>query len=294
MIDATNRTHHYARTLGSSPERLPQRIEAAYVAAGLTPPARRSAVDVALDAEPAPDDLARDLAAEALQVTDGDAAGWLEDALDRMQRTHAAHTLRLALAKWTPNAVRDARVDLTRGALDELAPAFTRAVDTLTKAAQELPTPDPFDMAAIIATDATRAAREAGQALTLLGRLADVHGTVQAAQVGPNTAALLPVVTLPAVTVEDVDRLSRSPLDSTDPDRTHRTAVRRLIDHATRHGCDRALVDVARGAYGEAVRLELAATPAELDDRLERAETAMNRRVVDSWGYKGKRATVRT
>lgn len=293
MIDATNRTKHYAPGPHRlSPERLPARIEAAYRAAGLTPPARRSAVDEALREEPTADELARALALEALDVDDKSAPKWTRDALTRLQRAAAADTLRTALARYAGTAVKAHTKTMTARALSDLAGTFAQAVDTLTAAAAVLP-PEPFDLAAVVDLDATRAAREAGQALTLMARCADVLPAVSGASVGPAVAGVLAVVDVPEVTPEDVDRMTRRPLDSDDPDAAARAEVRRFFHDVDRRGADAALVDVARGRYGDRVRLSLADSAAEQRARLERAEAAVSRRVVDSWGYKGKRSTVR-
>lgn len=261
---------------GHQIETLPRRIADAYRAGGLTPPVPQSEyVKAELMKAQSVEELTRTLAIEAQDVDAKDAAKWIAAAADQLARARAHAELQTALRRYQPVAVRARSGAMLTQAITDLAPVFDKAVVKLTECAKALP-PEPFDMAAIVETDATKAAREAGEALGVLARFSSLFKTRAGEGFGNVTASLLPVVDLPHVSVQEVDRLSRTPLDPDDPDNEAREGVRALERDSALRGADATLVEVARGAYGESVRLALATSRRELLGR-ERAVTDAKR-----------------
>lgn len=285
-------TNHYAPGPNrATPDKLPERVAAAYRAVGLTPPSRRAPVEVAMAKMPAAETVAIELATEALTVTDKDADKWTKAAAARLAEARDADELRHALHKYRAAAVKAASRDMMTAAVKALTPAFDKAVDTLTEAAKVLPDP-PFDLAAVVATDTTREMREAGEALQVLARLGDIHLARSSSNMGRTLTGMLPVVdVVPEVAPQVLDRLTNRPLDAEDPDAEAREAVRAFANDAGEHGADATLVRVARGAYGDHVRLALAVDGAALHYRHRRLSAAFANTLADSWGRGQKRRT---
>lgn len=254
---------------------LTNRIAEAYRAAGLTPPTRADELRRLLDNEPTPDQLAETLAVESLAVADLEA--WTQDALDRVHRAQAVLTLRQAVARHREAAAKRNAPDLVREAAADLAEPFTRAAKKLTPAAKKLPAPDPFDLAATVDTDTTRERRTALEALALFAAVASIHTRRHVADLNAPARDVLMVIDVPEVPRAQVHRLTRSVLNPDDD----RDGVRRLLRDAESHGPDRAIVEAARGTYGNRVALALPSSPADLDARWDRATHAVGGTLVN-------------
>lgn len=258
-------------------ERIPETIATAYRAAGLTPPNQGAELLTRLAAEATAETLALELASESVEVTDADA--WTEGALARIQRAQAADLLRSAVNRHRHHAMNEKGGILVRQSATDLAKPFASTAKKLTKAAAELPGGDhPLDLEAVVATDTTKARREAGEALTLLGELGSVFGTLRAADLMVRFRDVLYVVDVPAVPMANINRLTRETLNP-DPIRDQ---IRALADDVDRHGVDRALIGVARGEYGGAIAFSLPASVTDLRDRLERGRIAVSALAVDT------------
>lgn len=268
-------TQYYAPTVPTDLNAL-HRHDAAYRLAGLEPPTRGDAITALLAAEPTADALARELA-EGL-VTGGDAERWVEDALARVQRAAAADALKRAVSRHAESTIRLHADRLTADATAAVAPAFARTVKALTRAAAKLPTRGhPLDVQAVVDVDATKEMKAAQQALAELAVFAGLHGMNTAADLPPAVVRLLPVVAVPEVPVEPVNRLTGQPVNTD----AQRDTVRAFIRAADREGADRALIGVARGEYPGVV-LHLAADRAELRANTRRAVDALRRTAVDT------------
>lgn len=259
------------------PHTLISRIDTAYRAAGLNPPSRAIELERLLADEPGANQVAADLAAQALTVADP--AAFVEDAIEQIKRAHAVDALRTGLRQHHERTVKAYTHDLTSTATAELRPAFDKAVTALAKAAKDLPAGhDALDITAVVDADATKAMKAAQAALRTLADLAGIHELPNGMpDLHGRVLKLLPVLTFPTVPVEQVSRLSGAPVDQDDT----RDTVRRLVKDATDHGEDRVLIGVARGEYGDAVRFHFAADRADLFGNAQRALTALRRKAVD-------------
>lgn len=276
----TTNEHHFRLRVTSEHNHV-ENIAHAYRTCGLEPPNRATDLRQLLADEPRPDDLAIQLATEALTVDNLEE--WTEAAIERIRRAQAVETLHRAVIGLGAGAAKRNRATLVRDAVADLSKPFAAAVKQLTTAAHRLPaTNQPLDIEAVVETDTTAERRQAQQALAVMAAVGSVHTMPPAPALAPRTRDALTVVDVPEVPLAQVDRLSRQVLN---PDAT-RDHVRRFLKHAEKHGIDRALIGVARGEYGPDVVLSLAADGAELRARIERATRAASGQVIDSWGYK--------
>jgi hypothetical protein len=218
-----------------------------------------------------------------------------------LDRAATEYARRVFIEATTRNGARSSALDarmaaaLTQSLPDvirRLAPLFDKAAATLTTAARKLPPgPAATDPQAILdagAGSAHHTARKATQTLTTIGAVHDVRphlphdGTIPQAM---RTASLIPLVDFPDVPVEEIHPLSEARLTAdTDLARIH--AVRDLFrDYTTNPHL--ALLEVARGTYGDDITLTLAATPTDLTHRVGRvvaAHTARRLREYDGPG----------
>ncbi|USQ78290.1 hypothetical protein NF556_11560 [Ornithinimicrobium faecis] len=246
-----------------------QRLEAAYRLAKVDPPTRSTEVLAAVNEHPTAASVARDLAAEAIAAPDP--GPWIEDALPRIQRAQAADALRAALREHHAAAARAAHPRMVATATEAVADAFSATVAQLAKAAGKLPDgPDPLDLEAVVALDATREHKSALAALSDLATFAGVHDPYLSGDTAPRVAALLPVVDVPQVPQEIRTGLGEG---TTNPD-AERDNVRAMFRRAERYGADAALIALARGEFGKRLRINLARDGAELVKRTERARIA--------------------
>lgn len=263
---------HYRPTIATHLNTV-DRINNAYRAGGLESPSRASDLEKLLDAEPTADDVAHNLAGEALTVTDP--ANWLEQALTSIARAHAADALRTGLGRHREQTLRARTKEMAAAAVTDLQPAFSKAAQALAKAAASLPAgSDPLDLAAVVQADATRAMKAAQSALTTLAAMASIHELPTATEIHAATLRLLPVIDVPEVPVEQVSRLTGVPVEEAHPEREN---VRRLGREAAKYGEDAALIAVSRGEYGPNVTLALAKDRAELLTRVTRTRDAHRR-----------------
>lgn len=279
---------HYKIGL-TGPTHLPQRITAAYRAAGKDAPADLDAVSTVLAAEPTARSLGVALATEAVTLPADQAQTWTEDAIARMTRALAADEVRKAVSGHRPHALTTTgRVLIDRAALD-LADTFDTAAERLATLAAKLPTgTTALDTDAVMASDATKSYREVGQVLATLAALGALPDPgVGGSPIPATLRDVLRVVDIPEVSVAQVDRITGRALDH---DET-RERVRKFAEDVQKHGADVTLVQVARGTYGEGITLSWATSRTALTERVDRAVAALSAMRVDSWGHKAKTKT---
>ncbi|GAA4402905.1 hypothetical protein GCM10023168_13920 [Fodinibacter luteus] len=265
MINATDRTKCFT----ISPAQLEGRLRGAYAAAGLPVPALFGPTDAALAAEPTAAAVAASVA-DALDVAD--VAAWLEDALARIARAHAADALRLEVQRHRESVLGRNRGRIVAEAVAAVTPAFQTAAAALAKAAAALPHDAPLDAAAVVDLDVTRPWKAAQSALATMGALASVH-TPKAGPTGIELPTLCTVVAVPEIDgAQRVNRLTRAPIGETDPRRADVLALDRC---ASKEGYDVALVRVARGDW-PSLSLSLAGSALELGDRTRAAVAAVS------------------
>lgn len=286
-------TQHYSQpiTVMQAAE-VPRRIRNAYGTAGLTPPPLHTPVQNALEAEPSAEDVAQRLAHEAMTVGPKEAPNWTRDAIARLAHAKAADELRHKLLFYKKQVTQAHAATMIVNAIGDLSAPFKTAVEKLVQCSAALPA-DPFDMSAIVATDVTKEAREAGQALAQLAAIGGIHTRPSSVHITPAVMATLHVIEIADVDAREVDRLTRRPLNPDDPDTKARTAVRDYCEAVIQKGADVALVEVARGTYGEHVRFSLAQRSTEIHERADRMDAAITDKGIDSWGYKSKRRASR-
>lgn len=246
------------------------RLDDAYRLAGVEPPTRGNPALELVHGLPSLDEQRVRVAREALTAADPHA--WLEDALATLARAAAVDGLREALARELAAVTAETLPELRERAATDLAPAFTRTVKALAKAAKALPAGHaPLDLAAVVEADATRQMKAARAALSDLAVYASLveppTGAGDAATVAPR---ILPLFTV--VDVEDVPVMEVGPGATTER-APSRGGVRKFCGDAMRHGLDRALIGVARDEYA-GVRFALASSNEEAWARVERAKVA--------------------
>ncbi len=251
-------------------------IEALYRAAGIPAPARYSQYNAAVAAIPTALKTAHTAARACLDHT-GDTDTWLDTSLDAIAKAHAAELLRSALVQLPTNLGKARLAEWTTEAITDTREWWTEHLDTLTTAAAALPT-DPLNLDAIIEADATREWKQAQTALRALGTVASAHGLITVHDASVALVRMLPVLDLPDVTVEQVNKLHR---ETQNPD-PNRDAVRNLTADAEKHGLDTALIRAARGDY-HGVTLAVADSIHEIDNRHANAAKSNQVQVVETW-----------
>ncbi|OLT25165.1 hypothetical protein BJF82_05170 [Kytococcus sp. CUA-901] len=189
-----------------------------------------------------------------------------------------AEAIRTCLAGHRDAIAQGRAPQLLAGITPHLKRKAASTVTTLGKAAAALPDgPLALDAEAVIAADAATERTTATACLADLGVLTSVRVTpTPPPGVPPVIAAMLRVLDVPAVKVENITRLDRK---TTNPD-PKRQSVRDLADYAEAHGLDLAQVAVARSEFDGLV-LSWAETAGEAAERAERARVAFTERVVD-------------
>ena len=268
---------HYNITRGRTPDQFPRLIADAYKAAGMEPPNRSSELRERLAAEPTAAEVAQRLAVESLTVADLDA--WFPKAVDEIARAHASDELALALTRYREKALKDEGGRMMAEALADLQAPFKTAAKKLEKLAKALPSgPNAFDLEAIVATDTTKQAREAGETLQLLSAFADVVGFVGSASIHPQAREVLLVVDVPEVPINYINRLTRAELEPSED----RENIRALLNSAQNEGADTAIVRVARAEFGDNIRLSLVTSRNEARERDNRAQRATSVQPTDT------------
>lgn len=237
----------YAREMAATPQQQLRNIARAYTLAGVKPPTVAGDALDALAAEPGAAAVAATLAREAYAATD--ATTYLEAALDRIARAHAADALRAAVERvFESVALAGMRETLTQAAAD-LAPAFARTVTSLTKAAAKLDRDKPLDVNNAVRDDTTKELKAAQAALAALGTFASIHNNGPTRNGPPALARAIPVLALPACVVEVVvPSFATKPPALNAAEMEGSETVRRLSRDLARD-LDAALVAVARGEY---------------------------------------------
>lgn len=266
---------HYAPTPGQSAVDLMRRLTAACTLAGVTAPTVAADVSALLDHEPTVRDVETALALEVLDAPDPHA--FTADALERMARAQAAQAVREGLARMEQRTLNTAAPQLVAATIKATNGAVTATIKALVKAAKELPQTDPLDLGQVIATDTTAAMKTATKALADLAVYRNIHGQCRTQQ-GPRLSAVLPLVDLPKVETERLNRLNGRSLSAPSP---AREAVRSFA-RAVEEDYDAALIALARGEY-EGCTLTFATTSDELRERVARADRALIAERVDSW-----------
>lgn len=256
----------------TTPQLTLNRIDTAYQLAGIAPPRRVAQIEDHLTKLPTLADVATRLAHEAIEATDAEA--FIDKAATELARAHAIDELRRAIAYQVP-ALAASNVDrIVTEAVADLAPAFAKTAKRLSTAAKKLTNRrQPFDLATIVADDTTAEMKTATAALRDLAIYAAVHSPQSRSNVPPSLSRLLPVVHIPDCTSEQIDRYGIPIPNQRDEGRA---AIRRLRRAADTDGPDTALVNTARGDYAP-IHLSLAASPADLTERYERANRALTR-----------------
>lgn len=247
-----------------------------YKTVGLTPPTLAVGIRDRINTAPSMNQVAADLADQALTTTDPDA--WYADALDQLRTAQAAEALTKAFnANYTSAVLRHVPA-IQAQAAEDLTPVFNKHAKALTAAAQKLPRNNPLDMAANVEADTAAEYKIARTALTMFGNLASIYRTTPPGTLPPALNTILPVVDLPPAEKEQVARsFGEAVKVLNERDLAGTRAIRKLADDA-REDLDLALINVARGKY-EGVTLSLA-TPAEYGERRRTAATAYGREQV--------------
>lgn len=283
MITTTTEptTHHYApATTRAVQGKQRDQIRDAYRAAGLEPPRLGRHMDIALEALPTAEAVARELADELLTVEPAKADTWTKKAATRLADAKANDELRAAMKRYKTAADKAVRGDVLAQAAEDLAEPFAATVATLTEATAQLP-PDPFDLDAVVATDTTRQMKAAADALARLARFGDIHPNPPTSAYSPTLDGLLPVVNIVReVEPQKIESVSRQPANpEADPDHEARDAVRRFDRDAAQLGADVTLVRLVRGEYGPHVVLSLAG-PRDMKGRRRRLDSAFRSELV--------------
>lgn len=241
------------------------------------PPTLHGEVSAVLDAEATADTVALTIAVEAVDADD--AAAFVDDAVARMTRAVAVDAVRRGLVTGNDRVLRQVGGRTRQVAVDRLAPVVAATLEALAGAARKLPD-EPLDLDAVVATDATKPWKAAQAALADLAAYRPVYDLGDVGSLGPKLASILPFVEVAAVELEEVDRMSSRSLSAPSAERDGIRAFHRALDEL---GCDEGLVRAARGEYA-GVSLAWADSSAEVTARAERADRALSRRRVDSWG----------
>lgn len=247
-----------------------------YNTVGLTPPTLAVGIRDRINTAPNVNQVAADLADQALSATDPDE--WYEEALEQLRTAQAAEALTKAFNANYNAAVLRHIPAIQAQAAEDLAPVFSKHAKALTAAAKKLPHDNPLDMAANVEADTAAEYKTARTALTMFGNLASIYRATPPGTLTPALNTILPVVDLPTAEKEQVARsigeavkvLNESELAGT-------RAIRRLADDA-REDMDLALINVARGHY-DGVTLSFA-TPEEMRVRRSNANLAYKREHV--------------
>lgn len=254
-------------------------IAKAYKRAGLPVPTRTvDGVAAFVAAEPTPADVVAAVAATANDATDP--ATWLADAVDRINRATAAERLREHLAATRTTTTGTTLDESTARAARDLTPCFSAAVAQLHKAATGLPEGDAaLDVEANLHAHTSRALEDATAALATLSVLAGIYpaSTGPGATVPRGAVTTLRVLDLPDTAVERIDQLSGEPLDASNPTRE---TIRAFGAYVRDHGADLALVQAARGTWGDVITFSLPHDRRALAARTRRLGHAFARETV--------------
>lgn len=267
---------HYTYTGSAGTTDLLRRLTAACERAGVTPPTVAAEVRERLATEPTVRDVETALAEEALDAEDVDA--FTEDAITRMTRAHAAQAVREGLLKMEQRTLRTASPQLIASTVKAIHGAVAASIKALEKAAKSLPEDAPLDLEAVVAADATAAMKTAQKALADLAAYRTIHGVCRT-ESSVRISAVLPLVALPDVETERIDRINSRSLVKPSPERDAVRAFHRALED----DYDAALIALARGAY-VGLSLSFATTGDELRERVARADRALIKQRGDSWG----------
>lgn len=276
MIRTTETTTTYYQRPVTTALSLLDTLETTAARFGIDPPVRVRGVDAVLAAEPRPEDVLRDAAGESLTTTD--AAAWLEDTVARYQRAQIVEQITRQLSG---HRDRLGRVRATE-ALAIIAPDLSKHAATLikkmTKAAADLPTDHPLDAEAVLDAGAGTQRTVVAEGLADLAALAGLYETTAPPPgITPRLASVLPVVNVPDVPVERIERLTRRTLNP----HPERDAIRQLARDLDERGIDAALIGVMRGDYA-GITLEWSPSIADHAARTQRATRANTQQSVES------------
>lgn len=190
-----------------------------------------------------------DIAAEIF-TTDKDPEAFRKAALKRVQDAMVAVELRDGVR--SASATRSAsRAKVIRAqALDDLAPAFTKAVDNLTDAATDLPTGNPLDPEQNIAAGTTEQMKTVRDALHILGLISSLYGAlVTGGNTPPKVRDVLPLLAMPHAEIEKRSGLNDGDEKPSNADELAGAYTIRALFQELKDDPDKALIQVARGDY---------------------------------------------
>lgn len=227
------------------------------------------------------------LALEALN-TDQDPDEWYASALDQIKEAQAREALTGAFNRSYTDAVNRSLPKYLEDAANDIGPAVDKTIRRLTTAAKKLPAgAAALDPESNINNDSGSALQEARAALALMGEAASIYQSTYSGEIPVALNAILPIIELPAATVEQVKPSIGEGVAVANRDQLATTYAIRKIAQDAKNDADLTLIDVARGAY-DGVTLKLA-TPKEHSDRRRTAARAHQRETV----REGARVVVR-
>lgn len=261
---------HFNRPLVHAVNRIAS-ITNAYAHAGLSFENPGAAFSRQVATAPAPEDILREAAEQA--ITADDPAAHYEEALARYRDAISARQFRADIQGHLSSAITRNLSIIVAQAVEDLTPAFNADATTLTNAAKKLAYPDPFNPDQAIAHDSTKAYKEAKATLARLSVYAGLWETPTGSggEVPNHIAGIIGIVGLP----ENIVQEERQDLGAaegrtvTHPEEMAPTLTFRRFSDDARSDIDCALLGLARGDY-EGMKLALA-TP---EERTKRAALA--------------------
>lgn len=250
------------------------RINEAYKLAGLTPPTYVEDLKRTINSAPTVQQEAASIAQEALNADEP--TEFYESAIERIQRAQAADILKQAFARNIQSALDSQAHHCRTTAAEDLAPAFNKIAKTMSTAAAKLPAGAPLDMATNIEAGTGTEYKTTRDALAQLGTYAALYPQGTPTDGVPSALhAVLPIVALPATTVERIKANVGIEVVTSNQAQLSATHVVRKLTNDLATNTDNTLASIAAGNY-EGVTISLA-TPEQLAERRKHAVNAYKR-----------------
>ena len=223
-------------------------LDALYSMLGLKQPTTyRDTRDLIL-AAPSADDVALRLAYAAYETDNPKKL--VADAVKELQAAQAAEALKDAFLKAERTAATRTVGQLVDQGVQDAGEAFGKDVQALTQAATHLDPDHPLDAEAAVALDAGVHLTTARDVLARLGTYASIHMHAGANTGAPaNLCRLLPILSLPEITQQEVYRTVTESTRTANPDDVQGTLTVRQLGRDAQHNLDDTIIGIARGNY---------------------------------------------